>query len=94
MATDLIDDLAGMSDADLAKKLGFEDKVKQFKADIAKAAPLSGEPRKKVLAALTRAFTPDTWVVSDIGHTIERATKPEKMCPAKLVSDCGCGDYD
>lgn len=91
---DLINELAGMDDAALGKKLGFSDKVAAFKLDLERADKLQGDGRKKVLSALARMFSPQSYAIEDLNYTIARAEKPAKTTPAGLVQACGCGDYD
>jgi hypothetical protein len=92
---DLIDELSGLDDAALAQKLVFDDKVKSFKDDLAKAAKLTGDARAKVVKHLDRMFTPDTWEIQDLGHTVKRAEK-SGTTPSDIAGCC-CGmpgDYD
>lgn len=90
---DLIDELLGMDDAALGKKLGFDDKVKQFKVDLTRAAKLKDDGRKQIVGRLTRMFTPDTYMVGDMSYELERAEKKEqgKTTPESIVNCC-CGD--
>jgi len=87
---DIIDELVGLDDAALAKKLGFEDKVKQFKLDLARAAKLKDKGRAQIAARLTRMFTPDTYLVGDMSYELDRAEKKDqgKTTPSEIASCC------
>lgn len=91
---DIIEELSGMDDAALAVKLGFSDKVKSFREDLARAAKLQGKPRAKIEDHLTRMFTPDTYRIDDMKWQLERAEQKAagKTTPCEIVETCGdCG---
>jgi hypothetical protein len=87
---DLIDELSGMDDAALANKLGFADKVKAFRDDLARAGKLAGDPRKKVLDTLDRMFRPSIYP-DELHYTVESAERKAagKTTPSEIVSCCG-----
>lgn len=87
---DLIDELTALDDKALAVKLGFDDKVKAFRGDLARAAKLEGDGRKKVVNHLTRMFTPQSYAIEDLGYTLDRAEKKGKTTPAEMAGCC-CG---
>jgi hypothetical protein len=87
---DLIDELLGMDDAALATKLGFNDRVKQFKADLTRASKLQGDGRKKVATTLSKMFTPQSYAVEDLGWQIDSAERKAngKTSPAEIAGCC------
>ena len=90
---DMISELVGMDDTALAAKLGFDDQVASFKKQMERADKLTGDARDKVLRQLTSMFTPQSYAISDIGYTIDRAEAKNKgkTTPADIVSCC-CGE--
>lgn len=93
---DIIDELTGLDDAALSKRLGFDTKLETVKTALAEAAATEGKVRKQVATRLTEAFTPSTYVFEDIGYTIKRAKQEAsgKTTPANLVAGCGCDVAD
>jgi hypothetical protein len=92
---DIIDELLGMDDAALSKKIGFADKLQVFKNDIGRASKLSGDARTKVVDHLKRTFAPSSYAIEDIGYTVDRAEKKAdgKTTPED-ITNCCCGDPD
>lgn len=91
---DLIEELSGLDDNALSAKLGMADKLKEFKSNLARASKLEGKARAKVVAHLTRTFTPHTYEIEDLSWQIDRAEGKDKCGPAQLVADCGCMDEE
>lgn len=90
---DLISELAGKSDDELAKVVGFDQKLKSIRENLEKANGLSGEARKKVVKALERGMAPSTFVFEDLDWQIKDAERQEKTgaSPSEIVNCC-CGD--
>lgn len=90
---DIIDELNGLDDKALGEKLGFDVKIQNVRASLAEAAATSGDVRKKVVARLSEAFVPSTYVFEDIGYTIKQAQQKAKTgaSPSEVISCC-CGD--
>lgn len=90
---DIINELLGMDDEALGEKLGFDDKVKQFKTDLASADALTGKARDKIVRSLQDMFTPRTYAMDDLKWQLEQANQKTKTgcCPQEVVS-CACGD--
>lgn len=90
---DLITELSAMDDAALAAKLGFSDKVKAFRDDLARADKLTGDPRTSVEKALNQMFTPNVYP-DELRWKVESAERKAagKTTPSEIVgccSDCG-----
>lgn len=88
---DLIDELAGMDDAALGAKLGFNDKVSNFRADLKRAQALSGKPREKVESHLKSMFTPHVYT-EDLKWRVDDAERlaKGKTSPCSIVQEAGC----
>lgn len=90
---DMLEELLALSDADLSEKLGYDDKLEQFKADLAAAKKLTGKARDRVNQSLNDMFTPRDyaaqdfhWAVQDAGNKAAGKTTPQS------IVDCCCGD--
>lgn len=95
MAEDKISQMLKLDDQALAKELGFADKVKSFKEDLARADKLEPKFRKGVNESLEKMFQPNIWP-EDLKHRVNQAERKQKDpdCggPADVVSTCGdCG---
>lgn len=88
---DLISETLAKDDAAIAKLLGVDAKVKEFKDSLAEADKLSGDARKRVLNKLQRQLTPHVypdelkWAVEEEGRKAAG-----KTTPCSVVRDCGC----
>lgn len=94
--TDIISQLKGMDDATLSKKIGFADKLANFRADLERADKLSGDSRTKVAEAINKAFTPSSYIIEDLGWQVDRAeksTKKDSCAATDFVNECGCTDH-
>lgn len=93
-SSDIIKELIALDDASLATKLGFTDKTKSFREDIARADKLTGKGRDMVVDKLKDMFAPQSYSIDSIGYTVDRAAKSgDKTTPQSIV-DCCCGDGD
>lgn len=88
---DIINELSGLDDASLGAKLGFNDKVKAFRDDLARADKLSGDARKSVVKAIDQMFKPNIYP-DELRWKVESAERKEKCktTPASVVTDAGC----
>lgn len=89
---DIIDELSGMDDAALGAKLGFQDKVKAFRDDLARAQKLSGKPRDKLVKSVESMFVPNVypdelrWKIEDAECSAKNSTTPASV----LKGACDC----
>lgn len=92
---DIITELKALDDAALGTKLGFTDRVAQFKKDLEAADKLTGKGRDLVVKELTGMFTPSTYRINDMSYTLKRAetmNNPKSKECADFVNSCGCMD--
>jgi hypothetical protein len=92
---DMIDEMLGLGDDELGKKLGLDTELKTFKDNLTRASKLEGDARKKVLRTLVNIFTPQSYAISDLGYSIDRAeAKAKGKTTPEEITSCCCGDVD
>lgn len=92
---DIIDELSGMDDAALSKKLGYTDKVADFRKDLKEAEGLDDASRKIAADNIKRMFEPNIypdevkWKIKDAKRQTAK-TNAECMCdnsPSSIMDD-------
>jgi hypothetical protein len=85
---DIIDTLAGMDDAALSAKLGFDKKLDKAKSDLADMAKLDGDARKLAVERVTNLLNP-TIYTDELGWIVESAQRKAcKQTAAEAMCDC------
>lgn len=93
---DIIDELAGMDDAALGKKLGYTDKIADFRKDLKEAEGLDDKTRKIAADNIKRMFEPNIypdevkWKIKDAVRQTKPKTNADCMCensPASIMDD-------
>ena len=86
---DIIDELSGMDDAALAKRMGFDDKLADAKTHIAELSKLTGEARTIAADRLKHQFEPrvypDEW--GWIARDAQREAARKNMTPKDVIMD-------
>lgn len=82
---DIIDELAGMSDEDLAKKIGLDQKLADAKKHLGELAALSGEARTIAADRIAHQLAPNVWtdewgyIARDAQREVKRSAMDEMM---------------
>lgn len=83
---DIIDTLAGMDDAALMAKLGFDKKLDKAKGDLADMAKLDGDARANAVKRVNDLLNPSIysdelgWIVQDAKRSANKQSCAEAMC--------------
>jgi hypothetical protein len=85
--------LLALDDATLSKKIGLDNKLQDFKAQLTKAQGLSAVAQADVETKLNKMFGPQDYMVSDFGYTVDSAArrdakKDDDPCECLKSFDC------